>query len=483
MPRVEIPIATGFYEDSSRPIAAQQCINWIPVVPETNALSISQLKGTPGLTQFATNGTFVNRGMHIMDAVAFFVNGGSLFRVNADGTSNNLGGIVGTDRVSMADNGTQLCIIVPGTTGYIFTQSPDTLTIITDADFFSLGPSNQVAYKDGFFVHIAKDKFFISALNDGLSYNALDFGTAEVDPDNNTAIHVNRNVLYIGGNDSIEPFQNIGGADFPYQRLSGGVVQKGIKAKFSVVDFDNSFVFLGGGINETPSIWRFTGSSAVKIATEAIDNIIANETDTQQQNIFATTYAEDGSFFVNFHFSDSVFSYDATASARLGKPVWHERQSRNSVGAATKWRVASIGQAYGETLVGDILGPNVGKIDRAARTEYGALIDRDVTTGPLQNNGLNFFINELEVTTESGVGNTVDPGQNPKITMSMSLDGGNTFGNFLSRDLGKKGEYQQRQIWRRLGRVARFAMFKFSVSAEVTPVIIKLEADIESGLQ
>lgn len=483
MPRVEIPIATGFYEDASRPVASQQCINWIPIVPETNALSVSHVKGTPGLSLFATNGTFNNRGAHVMDSIAFFVNGNSLFRVNSDGTSNNLGTIQGTGRVSMADNGVQLLIVVPGVTGYVFTQSPDTLTIITDPDFFSLGPSDQVEYKDGFFIHISKTKFFHSALNDGLTYGALDFGTAEVDPDDNTAIHVNRNVLYIGGNETIEPFQNIGGAGFVFQRIQGGVIQKGIKAKFSVVDFDNSFVFLGGGVNEQPAIWRFAGASAVKISTHAIDNVIANETDQQQKDVFATTHAIEGSYFVCFHFSDTVFCYDATASARLGKPVWHERQSRNAQGIQTKWRVASIIEAYGKTLVGDVLGPNIGEIDTSARNEYGTLIDRDVSTGPLQNNGLNFFISLLEVTTQSGVGNTVDPGSDPLITMSMSIDGGNTFGNELSRSLGKIGEYNQRQIWRRLGRVPRFAMFNFSVSDEVTPIIIKLEAEIESGIQ
>ena len=387
MPKVEIPISTGFYEDGSRPIASQLCVNWLPVVPQTNALSISQAKGTAGLTQFSTNGTKNNRGGHVMDSVAFFVNGNSLYRVNADGTSDDLGAIVGTGKVSMADNGVQLCIVVPGTTGYIFTQSPDTLTIITDTDFFGLGPSNQVAYKDGYFIHIAKDKFFISNLNDGLVYDALDFGTAEVDPDGNTAIHVNRNVLYIAGNETIEPFQNVGGADFPFLRIPGGVVQKGIKAKFSVVEFDNSFVFLGGGTNEQPAIWRFTGPSAVKISTEAIDNVISGETDAQLKEVFATTYAIDGSFIVNFHFSDSTFSYDATASARLGKPVWHERQSRSSQGSKTRWRAASIVQAYGLTLVGDSLGPTIGKIDRNAKTEYGTLIDRDISTGPLQNQG------------------------------------------------------------------------------------------------
>ena len=85
--------------------------------------------------------------------------------------------------------------------------------------------------------------------------------------------------------------------------------------------------------------------------------------------------------------------------------------------------------------------------------------------------------------TESGVGNTTDPGADPQITMSMSINGGKTFGNELSRSLGKIGEYNQRQIWDRLGRVPRFAMFRFSVSAEVRPVIIKLIADIEAGSQ
>lgn len=481
---IPIPIATGFYEDESRPIASQQCINWVPVVPETNALSGAQLKGTEGLTLFATNGSNNNRGAHVMNSIAFFVNGNSLFRVNSDGTSNDLGTISGIGRVSMADNGTQLCIVVPGSTGYIFTESPDTLTEITDPDFFSLGPSNQVEYKDSFFIHIASDKFFISALNDGLVYGALDFGTAEVDPDDNTAVHVNRNILYIGGNETIEPFQNIGGAGFPFQRIQGGVIQKGIKAKFSVVDYDNSFVFLGGGTNEQPAIWRFTGSSAVKISTQAIDNVIGNETDAALEAVFATTHAVDGRYFVCFHFSTTTFCYDATASASLQKPVWHERQSRDPQGSANRWRAVSVIKAYGRILVGDRFSGRVGVLDKDATTEYGTLIDRDVTTGPLQNNGLSFFISKIEATTQSGVGNTIDPGQDPLITLSISKDGGNTFGNEKARSLGKKGEYNRRQIWRKTGgRIPRFAMIKLSVSDPVTPVIIKLEANIESGVE
>lgn len=480
---MEIPIATGFYEDASKPIASQACINLRVVVPETNSLSTAQLKGTAGLTEFATNGTKNNRGAHVMNSIAFFVNGNTLYRVNSDGTSDSLGTITGVGRVSMADNGTQLCVVVPGVTGYIFTQSPDSLTTITDTDFFSLGPSNQVVFKDGYFIHVSATKFFISALNNGLVYGSLDFGTADVDPGDNTAIHVNRNVLYLSTQNNILPFQNIGGADFPFRSIQGAVVQKGVKAKFSVVEFDNTFLFLGGGLNEQSAIWRFTGSSAVKISTEAIDSVIGKETDQQQKDVFATTHAIDGSYYVCFHFSDSVFCYDATASARLGKPVWGERQSRTAAGTQTKWRPSSVISAYGKILVGDSLGPKIGTIDINARTEYGTLISRTVVTGPLQNNGLNFFIDQLEITTESGVGNTLDPSQNPLIAMSVSKDGGYTFNNELTRELGKKGEYNQRQIWRKLGRASRFVMFKFTISGEVTPVIIKLEAIIRSGNQ
>lgn len=484
MPRVEIPIATGFYEDASKPIASQQCINWIPVIPETNALSGAQLKGTEGISLFATNGTKNNRGAHVMNSIAYFVNGNNLYRVNSDGTSDDLGTISGTGRVSMEDNGTQLCIVVPGSTGYIFTDNPDTLTEITDPDFFSLGPSNQVEYKDGYFIHLASDKYFISNLNDGLVYDALDFGTAEVDPDDNTAIHVNRNILYIGGNETIEPFQNVGGSGFPFQRIPGGVIQKGIKAKFSVVEFDNSFVFLGGGVNEQPAIWRFTGSSAVKISTQAIDDIISQESDSALEAVFSTTHAIDGRYMVCFHFSTTTFCYDATASARLGKPVWHERQSRDSFGSANRWRAVSTIQAYGKILVGDRLSGRIGCLDKNVTNEYGTLIDRDVSTGPLQANGFSFYVSRIEATTESGVGNTVNPSQDPMISLSISKDGGYTFGNELPRTLGKKGEYNRRQIWRKAGgRIPRFANIKLSVSDEVTPVIIKLEADIEVGIQ
>ena len=52
------------------------------------------------------------------------------------------------------------------------------------------------------------------------------------------------------------------------------------------------------------------------------------------------------------------------------------------------------------------------------------------------------------------------------------------FDDEISRSLGKIGEYDQRLIWHKLGRVPRFTSFRFTMSDPVNPTIIKLEANV-----
>ena len=153
----QIPIATGFYEDAARPISRQECTNWIPQVPQTNAQSEAQLIHTPGITEFADTGQDAARGEHEVAGTAFTVNGNDLFRINEDGTTDNLGVISGAGAVSIADNGVQMCIVVPGGLAYIYTATGGLVTI-TDTDFtLTLGPSQQVVYIDGYFIHFNND--------------------------------------------------------------------------------------------------------------------------------------------------------------------------------------------------------------------------------------------------------------------------------------------------------------------------------------
>ena len=478
----ELPIATGFYEDASRPIASQTCINFIPQVPQTNALSRAQLIGTPGITLRSTAGTKSARGAHVMNGIPYTVNGTTLYRENDDGTTTSLGTITGTGRVSMADNGTQICIIVPNVAGYIYTVAGGLVTI-TDTDFTTtFAYSEQVVFKDGYFVHYSNNAaagtgvvVFVSNLNDGTAYDALDFGSAEEDPDKITGIHVNRGVLYVGGEVTREMQQNVGGANYPFQRINSGTDTKGVKAQFSMIGFENGFAFVGGGLNEQPAVWIGSGNISRKISTSAIDNILRQATDAQLENIFCTTYAEGGGYFLNVHLTDKCFTYDSLASSLAQKPMWHERRSKDSFGRDTTWRVNNIVDAYGKTIVTDNQSGNIGELDTEVYTEYGTDITAVVSTAPFSAGGNPVEFPAMELTCESGVGNIVAPGDDPVVTREISEDGGQTYGNSTSRSLGKIGEYKKRQIWRREGQAQRFWVYRFSMAGPFKKVIIKLE--------
>ena len=478
MEPVSLPFANGFYMSSSLPISAQQCVNVFRHVPDEPALNQEALLGTPGIYQAATTGPSVadiNRGSHLFKGNAYFVNGASLFRLNADETTTNLGTILGSGRVTMAANDTQLMILVPGGDGHIFTKDPDTLTKISDTDFTANGNPQYVVFLDGFFVCTTDaNKFIVSAVNDGLNYNALDFGSAESSPDAIVVPMVYKNQLFIGGENTLEAFNNIGGADFPFQR-TGLFLDEGIQAPLSAIDTENMVMFVGGGVNEGPAIWALQGNSTGKVSTKAIDSILQRLTALELSNVFSWSYGQSGHYFVGFVLPTTTLVFDSSS----GK--WHERQSRilQPSGAFDNLtcRITSVVSANGKLFVGDSQDGRIGVLDEDVYTEYESEILRTFSTQPFQNNMKPFSVPYLELTVESGVGNTDAP--NPLVSLQQSRDGGKTYSDERSRSIGKLGEYNKRAIWRRNGRAARFDVFRFVMSDPVKCVFIQLTAQIE----
>ena len=476
MPVTQLPIANGFYVSDSLPIAAQECTNWYPNIVQGVGLSQETLFGTEGIVQLATSGVLdnVNRGSHEMAGKPYFVNGERLYRLDESNgvyTLVFIGDIAGTTRVSMADNGTQLMVLVPNGNGYIYNHVTDTFAQITDSDFTANGNPQFVVFIDGYFL-ITTDskKFIVSSINDGLSYNALDFGTAESDPDEIVAPVVYKNQLFISGGQTFRAFQNIGGADFPFQR-TGLFLQKGCYAPYSLVNAQDTFMWVGGGENEGPAIWALNGNSTVKVSTTAIDSLLSKLSDTQVAGIYSWAYASKGAYFIGFALPATTLVYDTTSQR------WHERKSflEGNLGAL---RVSSVVKAYNNILCGDIIDGRIGQFDQSVYTEYGNTIVRRVATQPFQNNMQSVFFPSLELTVESGVGNeaVVDP----QIVLERSNDG-KTWSGPIARSIGKIGEYTRRAIWRRNGRAARFEVFRFTLTDAVKPVIIQLTANIIGG--
>jgi len=478
MPVASLPLTNGFYQSDSLPLSAQECLNCYVNIPDAPALNDRSLFSMPGLTQVATAGAtsaYACRGQWVMNGVPYFVLGDKLYSVSSGGTlSASLGTIAGTGRVWMSDNGTQLCILIPGSTGYIYTTGGGLVTI-SDVDFTANGNPLAVTFVDGYFAFTTDtDKIILSDLNDGTSYDALAFGSAESSPDAALVPIVFKNQLFIVGETTCEAFTNVGTGDFPFQR-SGLYLDEGTVAPFSVINGPDTFMFLGGGKAETPAIWAMENNSTRKISTKAVDDILQDLTTAELATIYAWSYAQAGHYFTGWRLPSTTIVYDHQTQ------IWHERRSRyedtdTSIVEVT-YRPTGFVSAYGALYCGDSLSGRVGTVSLSVYTEYGENIMRRFSTQPFMNNAQPFFVPWVELTVESGVGNLAEA--EPQIRLDRSLDGGKTWSYERARSMGAIGEYSKRCIWRRMGRVSRFDVYRFTTTAPVKFAALALTAQLD----
>jgi hypothetical protein len=462
-----LPIYAGSHKTKAPQYAGQSLINWYVMKTQGAALSDAIIYGVEGIINIATAGNykFIGRGAWVKNDIPYFVQGGSLVRLNSDGTLIVLGGIAGTKRCSMASNETQLMIVNELGNGYIWDDA--TLQPIVDVDFTANGTPISVCTIDGYFACPTDEKkFILSAIEDGMSWNALDFARADGDPDAIQALIPFKGVLYPVGVNTIEGFNNVGGADFPFSKINGLIVNKGLSFRHAYVVASDAFYFVGGGYGESPAIWMSNGQAAQKISTDAEDYAIRLELSKEGiEDSFAFQYSIDGAYFVGFSFPEKTLVYELTGQ------TWHERKSFID-GELVRWRPNAMVQAYGALYVSDSQDGRIGKLDVNTYKEYGNLIYRELTTQPFSNNGDRILCAALELTMESGAGDAETP--NPQIRMATSKDG-KTFADERTRSTGSIGEYRKRAVWRRNGRYDRLMVLRFTMTDPVNPTIIKLE--------
>jgi len=463
--RVPLPLQLDSYQVTSSLFSTSRCLNWIPTVAESQSLSQHYLAQPPGITEIASLvGLF--RGAIALDLISYFVQDNTFARLEIDDTVTVLNvAITGNQRVSMATNG-RFIVIVADIDSFVFDSVTQLVTQITDVDFRQ---ASQVVFKDGFFVFSAADgdAFFNSALNDPFSYNALDFGSAEISPDQIVGLHVNRNELFVLGEETIELFQNVGGAGFPFVRVPGGNIQKGVYAKNSIIEFDNTFCFIGGGLNERAAIWRVTSSNSVnKISTNAIDFQLQKLSSDEIANAFSMTYQIDGQFIAIFNVGTNIFCYNATASTLLGRSVWFEMD----------WSVGGIVRRLNQSIIYSTENL-IGVFDRSV-LQFGQSIRREMISQPFYGNDLPIFEGEFEVLMQTGLVLGTD---NPIVRYSYSDNGGKTFTSEFERRLGLKGEYEERIVWRRQGMFPITRVVKIEITDNVECNVMGMSATVEQG--
>lgn len=481
---MQLPLGNGYYVSTSPTISNQLCNNWYPNYPQSPALSDQSLIPTPGIEALITaaDATDSDRGGIVFQDKPWFVIGTTLVRIDENIVNDvktyielTAGTVAGTSRVSIAKNNTQICIVVPGSNTYIYSTSTGLIEITEiNTPGFTAG-ANVVVYLNGYFIFATDTELFVSALNDGTTYNALDRAGAEVDPDDIVTLHVYNNQLYVLGVDVTEVFQDVANpVGFPLQRVEGFIIDKGCVGIFAVTEFEDSFIFVGSGFNEQPAMWRVRSSTPEKISSTPIDTVIGKLSANELSTTVALSYAQEGAFFAVFSFIDNVFVYDSTASAIAQRPIWHTRTSIVNL-SLKKWRVSTILEAFGRLIVADNITNDIGALELDFFQEYGETIKKTWTSITIAKENMDpLFCRQLRMQVEAGLSNDEDN----KLSMSISDNGGKTYQNPIPRDMGALGQYETRLVWDRLGRHPRYFTFKLEHSANSRCVIARLDTDI-----
>lgn len=488
MARIPYPIAQGFYVDESIPVSAQQCSNFYVHIPPLKTITDGALFGTDGI-DFTLNsyGASPIRGARNMAGLLYYVKGAQLCRLDYSEdtfgvrtySETTLGAAIiqGSDAVIMQDNGIELLIVAPDYNNqfnaWIFNANTSTLTQISDVDFD--GPVSYATYMAGFFVFLKKDsnKFFCSELRQGLVYDALDFASAESDPDNLVAAEVLNGVLYLFGTSTCEQWYIPGstGAGFPFVKATSGTIQKGCTSPRSLVEFNGMLIWIGGGKNETPAIWSTTGGQPQKLSMAGIDVLINSGDVASIEGAYQCNWSARGHSFITFTIPDiCCVQYDAATG------LWATRESKFD-GNVIPWRVGGLVTAYDVQIVTDNLDGRIGVMDSDIYTEYGENISSYAVFPAIDNVGKPFTVNALELMMETG---TCEIDQDPVVRLSVSEDGGRTFSPDMSINMGLTGDYENRISWDLLGRYSRSFVARVECDEPIKKVIVKGEIDIAS---
>jgi len=443
---MKIGLVGSSYQERSLPFDCQRTVNLFPVTDETRqGKEISALYGTPGLLLFATCGAGnVRHAFAAANDRAFVVSGAVLYEVDSLGTATNRGTLnTSSGNVTMDENGTQLAIC-DGTDVYIFTYATNVLAEVSDADLPSAGT---ICFLDSYFI-VTKNSsgsFYISTLTDGTSWGALDFATAESSPDNLVRVFNAMGQLWLLGEKTSEIWSNVGGSGFPFERINGAKIEVGCAAAHSVVGMDNSVFWVGQDVRGRGIIYRANGFQPQRISTHAIEYKLQQVSDLSQLKAF--TYQQDGHVFYVL----TGTGLDTTLVWDNATDQWHERAFLNTSGEYESHLANCHMFVFGKHLVGDRASGKVYEMDLDIYDDNGSAIKRQRIFTHVGEEGKRFVINSLRVDFERGVGLSTGQGSAPVALLRVSKDGGRSWSNEYSANIGALGVMKPSCKWNRLG--------------------------------
>jgi len=464
---MQIPILNGIYTDNGPDILTSYPVNLVPV-PKKSGISNGFLRPGDGLVANGA-GPGIDRGGINWNGTCYRVMGTKLVTVASDGAVTVLGDVGGpVNTLVTFDYSFDRLAIASGGRLYYWNGA---LTQVTDPD---IGTVLDVVWVDGYFMTTDGTSLVVTELTDPTQVNPLKYGSSEVDPDPVVALLKLRNEIYALNRNTIEVFDNVGGDFFPFQRIDGAQIQKGVIGTFGCCVYLETVAFLGSGRNEQPGIYLGANASAQKISTQEIDILLLNYTEAQLATVKLEARNDKNHQHLYVHLPDRTVVYDAAASEALGEQVWFTLTT-SQVGFS-QYRARNLVWAYDKWLVGDPQSSTIGYMVQDIGSHWGQIVRWEFGTLIAYKEGNGAIFNELELVALTG---RVALGTDPIISTSYSVDG-----LAWSQDrpirVGTTGSTKKRLAWFQQGHMLNWRIQRFRGDTQAHLSFARLEAQIEA---
>jgi hypothetical protein len=298
--------------------------------------------------------------------------------------------------------------------------------------------------------------------------------------------------VFLFSNFYTEVWENAGiGTNLPLRRNNGLLMEYGTPSVASIVTGFDKLMFLSQDRDGLGSVMEVIGTESVPVSTRALDFQLAQYASNGQisdaKGIFVK---ENGIIFyrLNFTAANHTFVYNVTLSdpsADEGK-LWHEEEVLDG----DRHPAQTHGYFNGNNYYGDYHLPILYQVDSSFVTNNGEAIPRirigrcfvpptynrlridrfmlDVIQGQslvtnlngilmllAENNNVIDTENGLDILLESSTNLPIYSTVNPTVFLSISKDGGVTYGYRNTAQMGAIGQRTFRTVWRKLGTIPR----------------------------
>jgi hypothetical protein len=466
---MQISILNGIYTDNGPDFRTSYPVNMVPV-PKNSGISTGYLRPGDGLVANGS-GPGIDRGGINWNGVCYRVMGTKLVTVASNGAVTVLGDVGGpVNTLVTMDYSFDRLAIASGGRLYYWNGA---LTQVTDPD---LGVVLDVVWVDGYFMTTDGEFLIVTELSNPLDVNPLKYGSSEVDPDPVVALLKLRNEVYALNRNTIEVFDNTGGELFPFARIDGAQIQKGVVGTFSCCVYIDRIAFLGSGRNEAPGIYLGANATATKISTQEIDELLQTYTEVQLAAVKMEARNDKAHEHLYVHLPDRTIVYDAAASEALGDQVWFTLTT--TVVGFAQYRARNLVWAYDKWLVGDPQSSTIGYLVDDIGSHWGQQVRWEFGTIIAYNEGKGALFQKMELVSLTG---RVALGTNPQISTSYSLDGLS-----YSQDryiyVGTIGNTSKRLAWFQQGHMRNWRIQRFRGDSDSHIAFARLEMQIEGLL-